>query len=167
MKRAITLFLERILVILSFIFPFIEISYYFGAKVFLSTDSIALKYFYMNYIVKLTTFYEGNIYLIFIVMLSLFLTCSRGTIPLTKFVRFNIIQAILLSIICTCIGSVFSFCPLGIRESTIGILLANFTYLSTLVLMFYSWVLILCGRYPKIPVLSEAARLQVQRGYLD
>ena len=167
MKTAIIQIFERLLIILSFIFPFIEISYYFGAKVFLSTDSIGLKNFYMKYILKLTGFYEGNIYLIFIVMLGIFLTCSRGTIPLTKFVRFNIIQASLLSIICTCIGSVFSFCPLGIRESSIGILFANFLYLGILLLIFYSSLLILFGRYPKIPVLSEAARLQVQRGYLD
>ena len=32
--------------------------------------------------------------------------------------------------------------------------------------MAYSSFLILCGRYPKIPVLTEAAKLQVQRGYL-
>jgi len=167
MKIIITKICERVLVIASFIFPFFEISYYFGAKVFLGADNINLKYFYVNYIQKLVSFYEGNIYLIFIAMLVIFLTCSRGTIPLTKFVRFNIIQAILLSIICTCIGSIVSFCPLSIREGAIGILLANFLYLGILVLMLYSWLLIVFGRYPKIPVISEAARLQVQRGYLD
>ena len=31
----------------------------------------------------------------------------------------------------------------------------------------YSTLLIAYGRYPKIPVISEAARLQVQRSYLE
>jgi hypothetical protein len=167
MKKYLIKICERCLAISAFIFPFIEISYYFGAKVFLSTDSIALKIFYTNNILKLSSFYEANIYLVFIMMVGIFIVCSRGTIPLTKFVRFNIIQAILLNIICSCIGSIFAFLPIVLRESTLGILLANFLYLSVLLAIFYSSLLILYGRYPKIPILSEAARLQVQRGYQD
>jgi hypothetical protein len=166
-KQFLIKIFERLLAILAFIFPFIEISYYFGAKVFLSTDSITLKIIYANYISKLSSFYEANIYLVFIVMVGIFIICSRGTIPLTKYVRFNIIQAILLNIICSCIGTIFSFLPIVLRESTLGILLANFLYLGILFVMVYSALLIAYGRYPRIPILSEAARLQVQRGYLD
>ena len=86
---------------------------------------------------------------------------------MSKFVRFNIIQAILLNIVCSCIGSIYSFLPIILRESTVGILLANFLYLGTVMIMAYSAFLIFCGRYPKIPILTEAAKLQVQRGYLD
>ena len=100
-------------------------------------------------------------------MIWIFLICSRGSIRLTKFVRFNIIQAILLNIVCSCIGSIYAFLPIILRESTIGILLANFLYLGTVIIIVYSSFLILCGRYPKIPILTEAAKLQVQRGYLD
>ena len=57
--------------------------------------------------------------------------------------------------------------PIAQDRIAIGLLLANFLYLGTLILIAYSCVLIACGRYPKIPVLSEAARLQVQRGYSD
>jgi len=166
-KQFLIKIFERLLAILAFIFPFIEISYYFGAKVFLSTDSITLKIIYANYISKLSSFYEANIYLVFIVMVGIFIICSRGTIPLTKYVRFNIIQAILLNIICSCIGTIFSFLPIVLRESTLGILLANFLYLGILFVMVYSALLIAYGRYPRIPILSEAARLQVQRGHLD
>jgi hypothetical protein len=156
---------ERCIAMAAFIFPFIEISYYFGAKVFLSTDSLNLKIFYVNHIAKLSAFYEANIYLVFIAMVAIFLVCSRGSVPLTKYVRFNVIQAILLNIVCSCIGSIFSFLPIVLRESTIGILLANFLYLGIVLVMVYSCILIVFYRYPKIPVLSEAARLQVQRGY--
>ena len=158
---------ERGVGILSYIFPFIEVSYYFGSKVFLSTDNIALKYFYVRYLDKLANLYATNTYLIFALMVGTFLICSRGTLPLTKFVRFNVIQAILVNIICSCVGSIFSFSPIILRESVIGVLFANFIYLGVIGLIIYSSFMISFGRYPKIPVLSEAAKLQVQRGYLD
>jgi len=167
MKTYLIQISERFIAILAFIFPFTEISYYFGAKVFLSTESIALKLFYLNNIAKLANFYAANVYLVFALMVGIFIICSRGTVRLTKFVRFNIIQAILLNIVCSCIGSIYAFLPIILRESTIGILLANFLYLGTVIIMAYSSFLILCGRYPKIPILTEAAKLQVQRGYLD
>ena len=167
MKKIFKKVYERILPLFSYAFPFIEVSYYFGAKVFLNTDSIELKYFYVKNIEGLSKFYGENVYFIFALMVGIFIVCSRGTLRLTKFVRFNIIQAILLSIICSCIGAIYNLCPLIIKEGLIGILLANFFYLGVVALMVYSCVLIVFRRYPIIPVLSEAARLQVQRGYLD
>lgn len=167
MKTYLIKISERLLAVLAFIFPFTEISYFFGAKVFLSTESIPLKLFYLNHIAKLSSFYEANVYLVFAIMLGIFIVCSRGTIRLTKFVRFNVIQAILLNIVCQCIGSIYGFLPIILRESTLGVLLANFFYFGTIIIMAYSSFLIFCGRYPKIPILTEAAKLQVQRGYLD
>ena len=97
-------------------------------------------------------------------MIWVFISCSRGTFPLTKYARFNIIQAILLNIICSCLGVTFAFLPTVIRESIFGVVFANFLYLGLIILIAYSSLLILYGRYPKIPVISEAAKLQVQRG---
>jgi hypothetical protein len=165
MKKLLISLCERSLAIVAFYFPFIEISCYFGPKVFLSTDSAVLRAFYSNYIVKLSSFYSENNLLIFIVMIWLFIGCSRGTFPVTKFVRFNVIQAILLNIISTCIGVVFNFLPIAMRESVFGILFSNFLYLGMLILLIYSALLISYGRYPLIPVVSEAAKLQVQQGY--
>jgi len=154
---------ERCLSIIAFIFPFIELSYYFGAKVFLSTESLFLKTVYINYIQKLSNFYAANIYFIFILMVGVFIICSRGTLPLSKYARFNIIQAILLNIICSCLGSIFMFLPVILRESAIGVLIANFLYLGLIILISYSALLIFYGRYPNIPVVSDAAKLQVQQ----
>lgn len=167
MKTFLRTALERSISVVAFIFPFIELSYYFGAKVFLSTESILLKIFYLNNIQKLTNFYQNNVYLIFILMIGIFIGCSRGSLPLSKYARFNIIQAILLNIICSCIGSIYTFLPVILRESIIGITIANFLYLGVILLIVYSSTLIYFGRYPKIPVISEAAKLQVQRGYSD
>ena len=167
MKNTLITLCERGVAILAYIFPFVEISSCFAVKVFLNADSKALKFFYVNYVAKLTNFYIENVYLVFALMIGIFIICSRGTIPVTKFVRFNIIQAILLNIICSCISAVFPLIPIALRESVIGLLLANSLYLGIIILMLHSSLLISFGRYPRIPVLSEAARLQVQRGYSD
>jgi hypothetical protein len=153
---------ERVLSILAFFFPFIELSYYFSAKVFLSTESSFLKSIYINYINKFSNFYANNVYFIFIFMVGVFMICARGTLPLSKYVRFNIIQAILLNIIYSCIGSIYSYFPVILRESAIGIILANFFYIGFIILFAYSAILIFYGRVPTIPVVSTAAKLNVQ-----
>ena len=165
MKRIIVSTLEKSLAILSYIFAFAEISTCFAIKVLLSSDNITLKSIYINYIAKLTSFYIENIYLSFALMVGIFIICSRGTIPITKYLRFNVLQAILLNIICSCISSIFPLLPVGLRESSIGLLVASSLYFCIITLILYSALLIIFGRYPKIPVLSDAARLQLQRGY--
>lgn len=167
MKKTFITICERSLAILSYIFAFVEISSCFAIKVFLNADSKFMKYLYVTYVAKMTNFYIENVYIIFALMLGIFILCSRGTIPATKYLRFNVIQAILLNIICSCISAVFPLIPVGLRESSIGLLLANFIYIGMITLIVYSSILIFFGRYPRIPVLSEAARLQVQRGYLE
>ena len=167
MKTYILKAFERFISVVAFIFPFIELSYYFGAKVVLSTENFLLKVFYVNNIQKLTNFYAENVYVIFILMIGIFIGCSRGSLPLSKYARFNIIQAILVNIICSCIGSIYTFLPIVLRESIIGVTIANFLYLGLIILILYSSVLIFYGRYPKIPVISEAAKLQVQQGYSE
>ena len=59
---------------------------------------------------------------------------------------------------------IFSFLPIVLRESMIGIIFANFLFLGVVLIIAYSSLLIVYGRYPRIPILSEAAKLQVQRG---
>ena len=148
------LFAERGLSIAAFIFPFIEVASYFGPKVFLSTENDDLRIFYLNYLIKMTSFYTDNSLLIFIFMIWIFIVCSRGSVPLIK----------LLNIICSCSGVIFSFLPIVLRESMIGIIFANFLFLGVVLIIAYSSLLIVYGRYPRIPILSEAAKLQVQRG---
>ena len=164
MKQKIQDFAERGLSIAAFIFPFVEVASYFGPKVFLSTGSIALRSFYSSYIEKISRFYTDNNLLIFIFMVWVFIVCARGSVPLTKFSRFNIVQAILLNIVCSCSGVVFTFLPIVIRESMLGIIIANFLFSSIVLLIAYSSLLICYGRYPRIPILSDAAKLQVQQG---
>ena len=158
-------FLERSLSIAAFIFPFVEIVSYFGPKVFLSTESFALKSFYVNYIEKIARFYTGNNLLIFFFMVWVFIICSRRSSRLTKFVRFNVIQAILLNIVYACAGVVFTFLPILLRESMLGLIIANLLFFSMVLLSAYCTLVISSGRMPVIPVVSEAAKAQVQRSY--
>ncbi len=162
-KNVVIQILERCLSIMAFYFPFIEVSAYFGPKVFLGTDNLTLRIFYAQHILKLSNFYTENNLLIFIFMIWVFISCSRGTFPLSTYARFNIIQAILINIICSCFGVTFAFMPVIIKESILGIMFANFLYLGLIILIGYSSLLIFYGRYPKIPVISEAAKIQVQR----
>ena len=68
MKQLFTTLAERGLSILAFFFPFIEVASYFGPKVFLGTESLVLKSFYLNYLQKFTAFYTNNNLLVFIFM---------------------------------------------------------------------------------------------------
>jgi uncharacterized membrane protein len=150
---------------IAFIFPFVEVTTYFGPKVFLGTESVSLQSFYLNYLIKISTFYTANNLAIFIFMIWVFIICSRGSVPLTKFVRFNVIQAILLNIICSCFGVVFTFLPIVLRESILGVIISNLLFFSIVLLIGYSSLLIAYGRLPVIPIVSEAAKIQVQRDF--
>jgi len=161
-KQFLKTLVERLLSISALIFPFVEIVSYFGPKVFLGTESVALRSFYLNYLVKISSFYTENNLLIFIFMIWVFIVCSRGSVPLTKFVRFNIIQAILLNIICSCWGVIYTFLPIVLRESLLGVIFSNFSFLGIVLFITYSSLLIAYGRFPTIPIISEAARIQVQ-----
>ena len=68
---------ERGLGVIAYVFPFVEISSYFGAKVFLSAESLPLQYFYRNFILNLVTVYQNNAYLSFALMIGIFFICSN------------------------------------------------------------------------------------------
>ena len=155
---------ERILSITAFIFPFFETMSYFGPKVFLGTENVILQDIYLNSLEEATNFYTENNLLIFIFMVWLFIICSRGLVRLTKYVRFNIIQAILLNIICSCVGLAFSFLPIVLRESLLGLIFSNFLFLSIVLILGYCSLLIAYHRYPELPIVTEAAKLQVRKG---
>jgi hypothetical protein len=172
MKEIIQKVCERGLAILAYIFPFVEISSTLALKVFLSADSQFLRYFYFNFVTPATDFYRGNIYLCFAVMLGIFITCAKGKvpftngkkkIPLTDFVRFNVIQAVLLNVVASCISVIYADIPMVIQESSIGLILATGLYLWVLMLIATSIIVIIFGRYPTIPVISQAAKFQIQR----
>jgi len=161
-KDFILQLIERACCIVSYIYPILEINYYWAANVCLgSTPELAL--FYHRVLKKLALLYSENALLIFTSMLVIFLVCSRGTLRLSKFLRFNVIQAILITIICTIINSTFTVLPPIILQGFIGAIFSKFFFFGTIFLILFNIGHIIVGRYPRIPVLSEAAKLQVQR----
>jgi hypothetical protein len=167
MKKLIIKIIEKGLPIFCYIFPLTEISTTFAGRVFLNADNALITNFYINYVGSLTRFYINNIYLVFGVMIGIFITCSNGSLPLKKFSRFNTIQAILLSILCSLINAMYPLLPLILRESYFGLLLSHLIYFSVIFAALYASLFICYEKYPSIPLLSEAARLHVQRGYLE
>jgi hypothetical protein len=145
-----------------FIFPFVELMTTFGS-VLIRSENAGLRRFYGTVAAPLVSFYIHHVYLWFIGMVAVFLTCSRGARGLSKFVRFNVVQGILLSIMLQCFGASWPLIPVIVRESFFGKLLQEFFFLGGSLIIAQSLFLIAFGRYPKFPVLTGAARLQVQR----
>ena len=73
MQNLFKILFERSISILIFIFPFTNMCYFFGNKVFLSVGNKALKVFFVQNIIPLTKFYEQNLYFSFAVMIALFI----------------------------------------------------------------------------------------------
>jgi hypothetical protein len=164
--------LERSVSILAYIFPFVEISSTLALKVFLSADSQFLRYVYFTFVTPVTDFYRGNAYLCFAGMLAMFTVCATGKvpftnrkrkIPFTNYVRFNVVQAVLIQVVASCFSVLYADIPMAVQESTIGLVLATGSYFYILSLISSSIIVIMFGRWPTIPVISEAAKMQIQR----
>jgi len=155
--------LERGVSVATYIFPFLEVTTYFAPQVCYSSTDIGLKITYTKFLHPLILFYNQNVYLIFIAMVGIFLLCSRNSLPMTKFLRFNVLQTILLDIVCSCIGQIYMACSIAFKLSTFGVMFANFVYVGTLSWIAYSIVIISLGRFPVLPVISRAANIHIQR----
>ena len=155
---------ERTFSITALVFPIIEVVFYFSGKVFLMAyQNVPLKTFYMSYLLPISKFYENNAALIFGIMVFSFIQASKGRPGLTKYIRFNIIQACLLSIICQCLGALFYLTPKSFLYGSFGYFSAAVIFFGFLGMYGYSVGSIAAGRYPKIPFITDAAKLHVQR----
>jgi uncharacterized membrane protein len=96
----------------------------------------------------------------FILFLVLFLAVVRNP-QVPYFVRFNVLQAILLDIILVVVSLAFNLvlAPLG---GTFAVrTLANSVFLGMLVLVTFALVQCLRGKEADLPTLSEAVRMQL------
>lgn len=163
LRQVLVKIVERGLSIGAFIFSFMESCYYFGQQTFMTSDVPVLNNFYINHIDKFGVIYGKNLLIIFGVMIGIFNICSRGMLPLSKFARFNIIQAILVNILCSVGGQIYVALPLIIRQSTLGTIICTGSFFLVVLTIFYCSFLVLLGKYPVIPIVTDAAFLQVQR----
>jgi hypothetical protein len=152
--------------LVGFIFPFCQANAFFGQQVLCTTDNAAVNIFFKTHLVgPLMGFYfdTWNYLAVFAFEILLFDICVRKRLPLTLFSRYNIIQSILLEIICTFLAQAYAQTTYLFRTSTFGELYCNGAYFGIMVAILYCIIMILYGRYPRIPVISEGARLNIQR----
>ena len=95
----------------------------------------------------------------FLLFLVLFLAVVRNP-QVPYFLRFNVLQAILLDIVLVVLSLAFQLLRLG-SMGFAGRTLANTVFLGVLVLLLFSLVQCLRGKEADIPTLSEAVRMQL------
>ena len=153
---------ERGVAMLSLIYPLLDVNLYFGAKVFMATEDLELKAFWVYKIAPLVKFYETNIYWFFAVMIIAFLGCIKNTFNTSRYIRFNVIQGILLEVFITCFSQIFLVTPVFLRESLVGLCIGQAVYFVTHLTVLYCVLHIIYGKYPVMPVITEGARLNIQ-----
>ncbi len=103
-------------------------------------------------------FIENNPILGLGVFILLFAFVVRNT-DISRFIRFNVLQAILVSFMIS-IGSLI-LSVLGINGGIIGETLLNVLFLGGMAIVIYSIAQSVLGRYAEIPTISEAVNMQM------
>ncbi len=96
-----------------------------------------------------------------IVFFALILLVVRNE-RISRFIRFNTMQAILLSFILAVFSLILSILNPNLFGELIASTLANMLFLGMLVSVGYSLVQTLRGEYAEIPTISDAVHMQVR-----
>nr|YP_009296701.1 hypothetical protein Apop_151 [Apophlaea sinclairii]AOM65841.1 hypothetical protein Apop_151 [Apophlaea sinclairii] len=142
--------------------PLLEGSMNFGMRV-ISQYPKQILLLYNKYILPLLEIYIAYPMLAFVVFFLLYYLFIRLDRPIqtSSFVRFNIFQAILLFLINSVLGASYKSLPIEFRSSFVGLAMTNILFLFTLSTIFYSVVKSIEGKYPQIPIISEAVKMQI------
>lgn len=166
-NRMLPLYLDRVVSLLAYLLPLVEALYFFSARIFLYPGDENMKVFFLKYFQPIILFYQSNMYLCFIFTILAFMMCVNNAVPitgtrlrLTKFLRINVVQGILVEVFITAIGQVFVMSPSFIKNSVLGTFISGGCFFGIVGLVLYSAFLIILGRYPRIPIITESARLQ-------
>jgi hypothetical protein len=166
-NRMLPLYMDRIISVMAYLLPLVEALYFFSARIFLYPGDENMRVFFLKYFQPVILFYTDNMYLCFILTIVAFMICVNNALPitgtklrLTKFLRINVVQGILVEVFITAIGQVFVMCPSFIKNSVIGTFISSGCFFAIVGLVLYSAFLITIGRYTRIPIITESARLQ-------
>nr|YP_009312790.1 Hypothetical protein ycf60 [Helminthora furcellata]SCW21044.1 Hypothetical protein ycf60 [Helminthora furcellata]SCW23904.1 Hypothetical protein ycf60 [Helminthora furcellata] len=99
-------------------------------------------------------------FVVFFILYYLFVR-PKSPIPNRPFLRFNVIQAILLFLINSLLGATFRALPIEFRMSLYGLMLCNTLFWFVLLTITYSVIKSVQGKYAKIPVISQAVKIQI------
>jgi hypothetical protein len=109
----------------------------------------------------LLAIYYGFQFASLIIFFVLYLAVVRNE-KIAHFIRFNVMQAILIGIILALAGLAFQLLGPILGVNLLTETLFNIIFLGTLAASFYSIVQSITGQYAELPGISEASYLQVR-----
>ena len=148
---------DRIFASLTYLLPLLDV-YPFGTFLLRQVPLFGLIYIPLQ---PLIAVYYGIQFASLIIFFVLYLAVVRNE-RINHFIRFNAMQAILISIILTLIGLAFQILGPVLGENLLTETLFNIIFLGTLAASIYSIIQSAIGRYAEIPGISEASYLQVR-----
>nr|AYR06346.1 hypothetical protein [Renouxia sp.] len=160
-KSYITL-LDRCGSVIPYWLPLLEGLQNFGQQI-LPDYPFSIMSIYRKTLMPLVLFYVTHPALAFIVFFILYylFVRAKSPIPDRPFIRFNVLQSILLFLINSLLGATFRALPIEFRVSLYGLMLCNTLFWFVLSTVAYSVIKAIEGRYAKIPVISQAVRIQI------
>jgi uncharacterized membrane protein len=99
-----------------------------------------------------------------IIFLALFILVVRNE-KIKHLIRFNTMQSLMISILLSLLTILWYDVPLisqFLSLGLVGFFLSSFVFIAAFSLIFYSVFQTLRGRYAEVPVISEAAYIQVR-----
>lgn len=155
-------FIDRFASIFPYGLPLMEGLQNFGQQV-LPDYPFSLMAIYKKTFMPLVIFYVTHPALAFITFFVLYYLFVRSKSPLPNrpFIRFNVLQAILLFLINSLLGSAFRALPIEFRVSLYGLILCNTLFWFVLSTISYASFKSLEGKYANIPVISQAVKIQI------
>jgi len=160
-KQDITM-VDRCGSILPYWLPLLEGLQNFGQQI-LPDYPFSMMSIYKKTLMPLVIFYVTHpalAFIIFFVLYYLFVR-AKSPIPDRPFIRFNVLQSILLFLINSLLGATFRALPIEFRMSLYGLMLCNTLFWFVLSTIIYSVLKSIEGKYAKIPVISQAVRIQI------
>nr|YP_010198307.1 hypothetical protein LK148_pgp203 [Gracilaria pachydermatica]UAD86723.1 hypothetical protein [Gracilaria pachydermatica] len=154
--------LDRFSSILPYWLPLLEGLQNFGQQI-LPDYPFNIMQIYKKTLMPLVIFYVTHPTLavvIFFILYYLFVR-NKSPIPDRPFIRFNVLQSILLFLINSLLGATFRALPIEFRMSLYGLMLCNTLFWFVLSTIVYSIIKSIEGKYARIPVISQAVRIQI------
>ena len=154
--------LDRFSSIFPYWLPLLEGLQNFGQQI-LPDYPFRLMSLYKQTLMPFVIFYVTHPALAFITFFVLYylFVRAKSPIPDRPFIRFNVLQSILLFLINSLLGAVFRALPIEFRMSLYGLILCNTLFWFVLSTISYSILKSIEGQYAKIPVISQAVRIQI------
>ncbi|HEY9905906.1 MAG TPA: Tic20 family protein [Candidatus Sericytochromatia bacterium] len=155
--RGSTTVRDRIFASLSYLLPLLDV-FPFGRFLIRQFPVFGLIYLPLQ---PLLAIYYGFQFASLIIFFVLYLAVVRNE-KIAHFIRFNVMQAILIGIILALAGLAFQLLGPILGVNLLTETLFNIIFLGTLAASFYSIVQSITGQYAELPGISEASYLQVR-----